>query len=782
MHPAPNPPLPFPTHRLLNRIDTQAAAFIKKFNAYDGRNTVIAILDTGHHHWSVNLTPGLHNAEVQGFDTKTIDAGPLFRVPVTVVKPLPREASGVYKFESFRFEPGTVERRFIAVPADANFVEIIMKTETRPVPARSYIHTIQLAPQSRFDKHEYQTSVQFGSSPPGEEVETTFWSKYIPCLSGTTMEVCIAQFWSTVDPTVVSIETNDGVHGGGGGTTSGHLFLDAGSSGFSRVDVVSTLRKEEISPSITLDTARKTIRPNQSSIRPLGSRDVLPDTRQVQELVLTYNVRTVEGVSVTPRFPRFQDVLYESCVENFACIVFDAHKRMLSFQDVNPKSVKLGEGDYVVRVQVTLNQVDLLEKLVNMLMVLTRRFQSVNLCIYSRLAGVISGSGESYNKRTLQKGQRDVMWVAGVNDKAVPKDVKPGGYLLGKLDILGGGRKLEESLYSVIYVVPPEAKSNGDGNGNGGGGSSAGEEKPDDHTLLKAGIRDLDISWLKKFGAEEQRDELLARLERGNPDHLPLLEVKLKLLVAKAEKALGSANGDVEALKQLLWNVAETADRITGLIDLDKLAIYYGVKRDVSVSVDKEKATKKEMDKLKETAVVALGWKTWAQKEFVVLEQGVAPAEEGSAGLPSTERPAADSPLAEFDSALAKWAEWLADPRADGRYLLHWLWRSKTCRHYGMALKAVNKYLSDPKNAAAGANGEKDEVGKTWRKLVDVKDGAAQGAWLGTSAKLRGPASKVIVTSLWHPRIWIDNALNTAGGAVNALERDNQLLEQLSAE
>ncbi|KAI8808438.1 Tripeptidyl peptidase II-domain-containing protein [Cladochytrium replicatum] len=683
----------------------------------------------------VSLPPGLHYAEVQGFDTKAVDAGPLFRVPVTVVKPLPREPSAVYKFENVRFEPGTVERRFIAVPADANFVEIIMKTETRPVPARFYIHTLQLAPQSRFDKHEYQTSVLFGSSPSGEEVETTFWSKYIPCLGGTTMEVCIAQFWSTVDQTVVSIETkfhgilcgsstatgaSAGVHAGGGGTASGHLLLDAGSSGFSRVDVVSTLRKEEISPSVTLDTVRKTIRPSESNIRPLGSRDVLPDTRQVQQLVLTYNIRTVEGVSVTPRFPRFQDVLYESSVENFACIVFDAHKRMLSFQDVYPKSVKLGEGNYVVRVQLASYQVDLLEKLVNMPMVLDMSLsKSVNLSIYSRLAGVIGGSGESFKKRTLQKGERDVMWVGGVDDKAYPKDVKPGDYLLGKLDILGGGRKLEKTLYSVIYVVPPEAKSNGDGNGNGGGSSSSGEEKPDDQSLLKAAIRDLEISWLKKFGVEEHRDELLARLERDNPDHLPLLQVKLELLVAKAEKALGSANGDPETLKLLFGNVVETADRITGLIDLDKLAIYYGVKRDVNV--DKEKAKKKEMDKMKETAVIALGWKTWVLKELVVVEQGIAPEDEGSSGLPSTETPAPDSPLSKFDAALAKWAEWLADPQADGKYLVQWLWRSKTKRHYGTALKAVNKYLSDPKNAAAGANGEKDDVGKTWRKLVDVK-------------------------------------------------------------
>jgi tripeptidyl-peptidase-2 len=77
------------------------------------------------------------------------------------------------------------------------------------------------------------------------------------------MEVCLAQFWSSLDRSNVTVElkfhgifcTASGNALGGYGSSAGcfeELSITSGITGFTRIDVSAMIRKQEISPSVSL--------------------------------------------------------------------------------------------------------------------------------------------------------------------------------------------------------------------------------------------------------------------------------------------------------------------------------------------------------------------------------------------------------------------------------------------------------------------------------------------------------------------------------------------------
>lgn len=162
--------------------------------------------------------------------------------------------------------------------------------------------------------------------------EPTEWKKFFTVVPGLSMEVCLAQFWSSLGTSKVDFElkfhgllcsvtgTATGADRVAAGAYGDGLFLNSSNNGFTRIDISAPLRKEHISFSASLDTLRRFIRPTDSIVKSLKSRDVLPDSRQVHELVLTYSVKVSEASSITCRFPRMNDVLYDSIFENF-CVI-----------------------------------------------------------------------------------------------------------------------------------------------------------------------------------------------------------------------------------------------------------------------------------------------------------------------------------------------------------------------------------------------------------------------------------------------------------------------------
>jgi tripeptidyl-peptidase II len=100
------------------------------------------------------LAPGLYTAKVYGKDAANPSRGPLFSVPITVVKPLPVKHK--FDFGTVALQPAQVLRYFLTPPAGSTWVDVTI-TDTRPGAGEDgssrlvVLHAVQLLPRTLID-------------------------------------------------------------------------------------------------------------------------------------------------------------------------------------------------------------------------------------------------------------------------------------------------------------------------------------------------------------------------------------------------------------------------------------------------------------------------------------------------------------------------------------------------------------------------------------------------------------------------------------------------------
>lgn len=112
-------------------------------------------------------TNQFHYGEILGYDTAAPDRGPLFRIPVSVVKPIVPQ-NGSLTIRNKEFEPGEIMREFVHVPEGTSFVKLELRSKA-PVdtsPARFMLHLLQILPQ-RSQKHKQTYTFLLGSGSYG---------------------------------------------------------------------------------------------------------------------------------------------------------------------------------------------------------------------------------------------------------------------------------------------------------------------------------------------------------------------------------------------------------------------------------------------------------------------------------------------------------------------------------------------------------------------------------------------------------------------------------------
>lgn len=341
--------------------------------------------------------------------------------------------------------------------------------------------------------------------------------------------------------------------------------------------------------------------------------------------------------------------------------------------DVFPSKIKFDKkGDYTLRMQLSSEQEDVLDKLKTTLLHLDISMgKSVSFLTHKKVGDVYNSDKSTCTKMILEKGDFKVCYVAAPHDYSnYPKEAKIGDALIGKLSFTS--EKVDGGQYKAVYYIPaPPSEAPQPSNDK--------EEDTELQQKMQDAIKDLQISYLKKLSAgSEPRNKLLEQLEKDQADYIPFLEFKLDNLV-NVDTLLQSPSSTSNAEEAI-----KVASNILEKIDLKSLAEYFGV-RDENKN-GKRKQLRKDNEKKKQTAVNALKGKCIALS--VLLDQDA---------KDSTKQQDFETAFRE----LQQWSDSPASTSTDVATVLLFVAQERRAKRYGSAVKALNKLTSESTDPAS---------------------------------------------------------------------------------
>ncbi|TQD86599.1 hypothetical protein C1H46_027865 [Malus baccata] len=628
-----------------------------------------------------NLSEGLHYFELYGVDCKAPWRGPLFRIPVTITKPIAViSRPPLLSFSKMSFLPGHIERRFIEVPLGATWVEATMQTSGFDTARRFFIDSVQLCPLQRPLKWE---SVVTFSSPAAKSFS-------FPVVGGQTMELAIAQFWSSGigshETTIVDFE----IVFHGISINKDEVVLD-GSEGPTRIEAEALLASETLAPVAILNKIRIPYRPVESKLCSLSTdRDKLPSEKRIMALTLTYKIKLEDGAEVKPQVPLLNNRVYDTKFESQFYMISDANKRIYAMGDIYPSKSRLPKGDYNLRLYLRHDNVQYLEKLKQLVLFIERNLEEkdvIRLSFFSQPDGPLMGNG-SFKSSVLVPGKKEAFYLGPPSKDKLPKFSSQGSVLLGAIsygklsyvDKGEGKNPLKNPVsYQISYIVPPNKMDEDKEKGSSTCTKPVSER-------LKEEVRDAKIKVLASLKQDTEEDclewkKLSSSLKSEYPKYTPLFA---KIL----ETVLSRSNDKDKVCHEK--EVIDAANEVVDSIDRDELAKFFALRSDP----DDEEAEKikKKMETTRDQLAEALYQKGLAVAEIESL-QGDKPAKaEGAEGGEKIEdplKPGSDLFESNFKE-LQKWVE-----VKSSKYGTLSVLREKRSGRLGTALKVLNDVIQD---------------------------------------------------------------------------------------
>ncbi|KAG4984179.1 hypothetical protein JHK87_028928 [Glycine soja] len=542
-----------------------------------------------------NLNDGLHYYEVYGIDCKAPWRGPLFRIPITITKPMAvTDRPPQVSFSKMLFQPGHVQRKYIEVPHGASWVEATMNASSFDTARRFFVHTVQICPLQR--PITRRNVINF-SSPTAKSF--TF-----RVVGGQTLELVIAQFWSSGigSPETTSIDLEVVFHGIK--VNKEEIVLD-GSEAPIRIDAEALLASEKLAPVAILNKIRVPYRPIDAKISSLSSdRDKLPSGKQILALTLTYKIKLEDGAEIKPQIPFLNDRIYDTKFESQFYIISDSNKVLEKMKQL-VLFIERSLEEKVVR--------HILKDFMYPLYLLLETQSHLSSLDYGPLMG-----NDSFKSSTLVPGIKEGFYLGPPAKDKLPKNSLQGSVLVGSISygklLLAGqrDRKYPEKhpvRYRVSYIIPPNKVDEDKGK------KSSSSSKKTVSERLEEEVRDAKIKVLGGLKQESDEEclewkELSASLKTEYPKYIPLLAKILEGLVSRSS-IKDKVHHDEE--------VIDAANEVIDSIDREELAKFFALKNDPE---DEEaEKIKKKMESARDQLAEALYQKGLALAEIESLKE-----------------------------------------------------------------------------------------------------------------------------------------------------------------
>ncbi|KAL9646247.1 hypothetical protein ABK040_009934 [Willaertia magna] len=441
-----------------------------------------------------------------------------------------------------------------------------------------------------------------------------------------TLELTIGQFWSSVGEitnleidiefcgfeclsSTVPLQCDERL---ASRNDAGGILFD-GNEQCKKIILQNVLKNEDLNLNCQLNTWREILQPINTTTN--NDNNSLQNNLQLQkgernsffnsgkstyQLILEYQLKITTPTTnsateeITIRAPIISSLLYESDLESQMIMIFNSNKKLIKVLDFHETKIKLKKDTYICRLQLRHDNLLILQKLQNYPLTVDHVLSKpLSLKLYKNVNGaftdeyklneklkLVAGRTEAFVLGFAPSGQATVPEIG----KDLPKEVKPGDLLYGKLQY----KKAPDCAnIPLTFVIPPNLLSKSSNNNNNSENNDNKKKiTKTEEEKFKEFLFEQQLNYLKKLKKNNERLNLLEQVilnnnNLNNINNLSLLELKLNYLFEdlkdqfkNLQNTLQNTLQKEEEYKNNLEKIKILIDEILNQIDINEICFY----------------------------------------------------------------------------------------------------------------------------------------------------------------------------------------------------------------